>query len=222
MGDIAEVLVFNRALNLAEIRVVENHLSAKYAIPLAAGANFYAGDDPAKGDYDLDVFGVGRVDAANKLLEAGAAGFGFQAVDGSLGDGEFLMAGHKKPTNAWVSTDLPAGSGIRLRWDRVWYVDATGTTDALFAFGFTDGGLSPQTLQPAEYYALLYSPTNAFQFSVLAAGQWNGPDQIFFTLSASQIQDGYYTLGIAVPEPASLVLLVLGAVGLLLVRRRLA
>ncbi|MCS7303980.1 MAG: PEP-CTERM sorting domain-containing protein, partial [Thermoguttaceae bacterium] len=207
-------------LNLAEIRVVENHLSAKYGIALASAADFYTGDDPAKGDYDLDVFGVGRVNATNKLLEAGSAGFGFQAVDATLGDGEFLMAGHKKATNAWVSTDLPAGSGIRLRWDRVWYVDTTGTMDALFAFGFTDGGLSPQTLQPAEYYALLYSPTNAFQFSVLAAGGWNGPDQILFTLSGSQIQDGYYTLGIAVPEPASLVLLVLGAAGLLLVRRR--
>lgn len=211
-GDLAEVLVFNRPLNLAEIRVVENHLSAKYAIPLAAGADFYAGDDSAKGDYDLDVFGVGRVDANNKLLEAGAAGFGFQAVDATLGDGEFLMAGHKKPTNAWVTTDLPGG--VRLRWDRVWYVDATGTTDALFAFGFTDGGLSPLPLQPAEYYALLYSPTNDYQFSVLAAGVWNGPDQIFFTLSGSQIQDGYYTLGIAVPEPTSLVLGLLGFLGL--------
>ncbi len=221
-GELAEVLVFNRPLNLAEIRVVENHLSAKYGIELASAADFYAGDESANGDYDLDVFGVGRVDANNKLLEAGSAGFGFQAVDATLGDGEFLLAGHKKTTNAWVTTDLPVGSGIRLRWDRVWYVDMTGTIDALFAFGFTDGGLAPQLLQPAEYYALLYSPTNAFQFSVLAAGQWNGPDQIIFSLLGNQIQDGYYTLGIAVPEPASLVLLLFGVAGLWLVRRRWA
>lgn len=217
-GDLAEVLVFNRALNQAELRVVENHLSAKYAISLASGADFYAGDDPAKGDYDLDVFGAGRVDANNKLLEAGSAGFGFQLADASLGDGEFLMAGHKKPTNAWVSTDLPVGSGLRLRWDRVWYVDATGTMDATLAFGFSDGGVLPQTLQPAEYYALLYSPTNDFEFTVLKAGEWNGPDQIFFQVLGSQLQDGYYTLGIAVPEPASVVLFVLGAAVLVLAR----
>lgn len=217
-GDLAEVLVFNRALNQAELRVVENHLSAKYGIPLASGADFYAGDDSAKGDYDLDVFGAGRVDANNTLLNAGSVGFGFQLDDASLGDGEFLMAGHKKPTNAWVSTDLPAGSGIRLRWDRVWYVDATGMMDATLAFGFTDGGVIPQTLQPAEYYALLYSPTNDFEFTVLKAGEWNGPDQIFFQMLGSQLQDGYYTLGIAVPEPASVVLLVLGAAVLVLAR----
>lgn len=48
-GDIGEVIVFNRQLNLAETHVIENHLSAKYDIPLTAN-DFYAGDDPGKGD----------------------------------------------------------------------------------------------------------------------------------------------------------------------------
>lgn len=218
-GDVAEVLVFNRPLNLAEGAVVVNHLSAKYAIPLAAN-DFYAGDNPAQGNYDFDVFGAGRADASNKLLEAGMAGMGIQLADASLGDGEFLLAGHKTPVNSWVATDLPAFA--LQRWDRVWYLDKTGNLDALLAFGFSDGGVSPPSLVPGAEYVLLYSPTNAFDFSILQwGGNVNGPDQVQFSLANSLLQDGYYTLATArVPEPASAVLLIAGALAIAFVRRR--
>lgn len=71
----------------------------------------------AKGTYDLDVFGAGRVDASNVLYEAGSAGMGIALSDATLGDGEFLLAGHKTPTNSWVTTDLPTYADQR--WDRV-------------------------------------------------------------------------------------------------------
>lgn len=220
-GDVAEVLVFNRQLNLAEGAVIVNHLSAKYAIHMAAN-DFYAGDNPGLGDYDRDVFGAGRVDASNKLLEAGMAGMGIQLVDATLGDGEFLLAGHKTPTNNWVTADLP-GFALQ-RWDRAWYLDKTGSLDAVLAFGFADGGVSPPSLVPGAEYVLLYSPTNAFDFSILQwGGVVNGPDQVQFSLANSLLQDGYYTLATAlVPEPATAGLLALGAAvaGMIGLRRR--
>jgi len=220
-GDIGEVIAFNRKLNLAEIRVVENHLSAKYDIALAAN-DIYAGDDSINGDYDLDVFGAGRVDASNLLYEAGNAGMGVLLNDATLGDGEFLLAGHKMPTNSWVTTDLPGF--VDQRWDRVWYVDKTGGLDATLSFGLADAGL-PVVPPAAEHdFVLLYSPTNAFDFTIL---DWNADvymERISFNLAEGDLLSGYYTLATArVPEPATLALFALGALLLApLARRRLA
>ena len=217
-GDIGEVIVFDRQLNLAEIRVIENHLSAKYDIPLADN-DFYVGDDAMQGDYDLDVFGAGRVDASNLLYEAGSAGMGIELSDASLGDGEFLLAGHETPTNSWVTADLPMFADQR--WDRVWYVDKTGNLDATLSFGLADGGL-PVAPPAAEHeFVLLYSPTNAFEFSIL---DWDADmymERISFNLTNRDLLDGYYTLATArVPEPASSVLIGLGALLLLPMARR--
>ncbi len=220
-GDIGEVLVFDRELNLAEITVVENHLSAKFDIPLVAG-DYYAGDAPGNGDYDWDVFGAGRVDAGNVLREAGAAGMGIQLHEASLADGEFLLAGHKTETNAWVDADLP-GFALQ-RWERVWFLDQTGEVEPMLAFGFSDGGVTTPTLGPGEEYVLLYSPTNDFDFSILSwGGDLYGP-QVRFDVAASLLQDGYYTLATArVPEPATCGLLASGVLLLLpIVRRRRA
>ena len=165
-ADLAEILFFNRALNTAERLVISNALGAKYGIGLGA-ADRYAGDNPANGDYDLEVFGIGRVDAGNVVASAGAAGFGIQEANDSLGDGEWAFAGHATPTNSI----LDAG-----RWERVWYVDATGQVDAVLAFDFSDAGLAlpPTQITPP----LLYASTPALSFTDLGlTGTMNG-DQV--------------------------------------------
>lgn len=201
-GDIGEVIVYDRVLNLAERSIVENALSAKYAIPLAAG-DYYTGDDAAKGDYDLDVFGIGRVDAANAVYNSGAAGLGILAAGGTLGDNEWVLAGHRAAVNSLV-----ADSGY-LRWNRVWNIDVTGNVDISLTFDFSDAGLTP--LGSGQPVALLYSPTNAFQFVGLEVAGTVYGDQVSFFVPGALLLDGYYTLGI-VPEPASISLLAFGAI----------
>ena len=206
-GDIAEVVVYDRVLNSAERRIVENALSAKYNIPLSAG-NVYTGDDPAKGDYDLDVFGIGRVDAANQALAAGAAGLGILALNGSMGDDEWVLAGHKTPTNSI----LPSGI-----WERVWYIDVTGGVDAMLMFDFSDAGLAlpPGQITPA----LLYASSPALNFTTIGDPGTLDGDRVQFSLTG--LQSGYYTLSTAaIPEPATLTVLALGALGLAARRRR--
>jgi len=217
-GDIAEVIVFDRQLNKAELRVIENHLSAKYDIPLDDN-DFYVGDDSGNGDYDLDVFGAGRVDDANLLYEAGSAGMGITLSDATLGDGEFLLAGHKTPTNSWVTTDLPEFADQR--WDRVWYVNKTGSLNATLSFGAEDAGLS-FTLPAAEHeFVLLYSPTNDFNFSIRSWNAYVQLEQVSFDLASGRLLDGYYTLATArVPEPASAALIGFGALLLVPLARR--
>ncbi len=200
-GNIAEVVVYNGLLNDAERVIVENYLSSKWNVPLGAN-DFYSGDTPAAGDYDRDVFGVGRVNAANETRNSGAAGFGIFAP--GLDDNQWVLAGHKVPVNSLTGADMQP---TFLRWDRVWYVDATGRPDVTLGFDFSDGGLTP----PAQgVYALLFSPTSAFNFTVLPVGATVSGDTVTFNLPGSLLNDGYYTLGI-VPEPASLALLLVGA-----------
>jgi hypothetical protein len=226
-GDIAEVVVYNRQLNSAERSIVENSLSAKYNVgstlsgsDWTLGANdHYSGDLGSKGNYDRDVFGIGRVDATNQVINAGSAGLGIMTTNGSLGDGDWVLAGHKVATNSWITgTDLPGGVGPRS--DRVWYIDKTGSVDVDLTFGLADAGL---TVPTTGGYVLLFSPTNAFSFSVLDVSptiSGSGPNlAISFSVPDALLRSGYYTLAM-VPEPASLVLLAIGGLGLVIVRRR--
>ena len=66
-GQIGDVLAFSRALTTVEKLVIENSLAAKYGITLGAG-DIYAGDNPALGDYDRGVIGVGGQAVANVAL----------------------------------------------------------------------------------------------------------------------------------------------------------
>jgi len=194
-GDVGEVVVYDRELNSAERQVVENYLSAKYDIPLAAN-DHYTGDDAAKGDYDLDVCGIGRVDAANQLTLAGSAGFGIRA-NGTLADGDWVMAGHKTPTNALTRDDVPTGYA---RYGRVWYVDPTGSPSATLAFDPNMEGMP--TTAPGTQFALVHSATNAFNFSKVDAAPTVSGDQVGFSLSDTQLQAGYYTLRQSAPTSA--------------------
>lgn len=205
-GALGEVMAFGRQLVDSERQIIENHLSAKYDITLAEN-DHYAGDNPAQGDYDLDVIGIGRVGQTDFVRTAGAQGFGFAA--GDLENGEWLMAGHKSPTNQWVSDDLPQEADAR--WARAWYLDVTGEFDATLAFNFDDAGLAAPS--PEKPLVLLYSQTNAFDFSILPGNPTVQDGTVLFDLSAAQLVDGYYTLA-TVPEPSATVLLVLGLIGL--------
>ncbi|MFW5692606.1 MAG: hypothetical protein ACOCWL_00175, partial [Thermoguttaceae bacterium] len=182
--------------------------------PLAAN-DLYVGDDPARGDYDRGVFGVGRVDGDNRVLGAGADGMG--VVADTLEDGHWLLAGHNAPTNAWVTDDVPGGLA---RWQRVWYLDATGDLPATtLLFDHQDGGLAIP--DPDRPLALLYSPTNDFDFSLLAEDPTVYGGLAMFDLAAGGLQDGYYTLA-TIPEPSTLALAlpVLLALGVWRSRRR--
>ncbi|MBK8949384.1 MAG: hypothetical protein IPM68_11160 [Flavobacteriales bacterium] len=129
-GDIAEVIVFNTALNATQRLVVANYLAAKYGLTLGTG-DLYTQDNPGAGNFDHDVAGIGRTNSGD--LHTAARGSGIVLIDkaahSGLQDNEFMLWGHDGGAlGTWGVGDLP--TGVQGRWQRVWRVsevDASGS-----------------------------------------------------------------------------------------------
>jgi hypothetical protein len=187
-GDYAEMIVHGRCLNGAERTIIENYLSAKWATALdvAGGAlDVYEGDTPAKGNHDYDVVGIGNL-GGQKVTSSGAAGFGIaeRGINDVLSPGEWILAGH----NGAPAASVPGDRG----WGRVWYVDVTGGADAVLTFDASDAG----TVIPRGDYRLRYRAANVNPWTTLEVPPSVLGDSVSFTLTASQMRDGYYTLEI--------------------------
>ncbi len=224
-GYIAEVLFYDTPPNEAGQLITENYLSSKYNIGgTVAGpdttlgtADRYAGDLTANGDYDIDVFGIGRVDASNELLSGNSAGLQIDAI-GSLLDDEWMLAGHKTADNGFMPVSLPI-SDPALRWERTWYLDDRASVGAELTFDFSDADLLVPDV--ARDFVLLYSSLPALDFSAVAGlTPTVAGDSVTFLLADGDISSGYYTLGFAVPEPSTCILGLIGLLGLASYRRR--
>lgn len=204
-GDYAEAIVFSNTVNSAQRSIIENHLSSKYEISIVGDR--YSGDSPGNGNYDYDVFGIGRVDLSNQQLSGGSQGFGFETT--SLDDDEWLLAGH----NNIVSTTA-------LKWDRAWYLQPTNLDgDELLdlAFDWSDAGVASFD---ATFTRLLFSSISSGPFTSVAIGTYSGDRLSFMGIASASFPVGYYTIGI--PEPSALVIAMVGACAALFVHRRRA
>ena len=196
-GDVGEVIVYSRVVNTAERIITDNYLGSKYDIsPIAVDR--YDGDTTANGDFDLDVFGVGRRDdgpVPGQVTSLKSAGLGIDIAAG-LDDDEFIMAGHREPDNARLAN----------QWGRVWYVDPhslSGDENVTLTFDFLEAGLGTEGPEGLYDFKLLFSATDPDALSPLGFTPSVGTNQVSFALGAS-LEEGYYTLGF-VPEPATFV-----------------
>ena len=149
IGDYAEVIYFSSALNSAQQIIIENYLAAKFNGALSAGTDLYDEDDPANGNYDYDVAGIGRIDAANLHDDSRGTGIVRILNPTGLDDNEFLFWGHDNCIQqATITSDVPAG--IPARFCRVWRVSEVNTAGAAVDVGGIDmrwdlTGLGPVT-----------------------------------------------------------------------------
>jgi hypothetical protein len=216
-GQIAEVLFYDTPLNQAQRLITENYLSSKFNVgPTVSGVNRtlgvndrYVGDLDTNGHFDRDVIGVGQINSEASTLSA-SAGFAIQISSG-LDNGDFLLAGHKVVTN---SID-------EFQWSRVWFLDnrLDGNESLTLSFDWSDSGLGPVD---AALVDLMFSTTENGEFTSIATGILAGDTVTFTGLTASQLLNGYYTLGVVppAPEPSSFFLLAGGAMALASRRRR--
>lgn len=195
-GDFAEIIHFNYAPNTAEHIIVQNYLSAKYDILINANDR-YAGDDPANGDYDKNVIGIGAESSGSHTESIDSKGLNIKLNSGSVfSAGDYLFAGNNVPVNESIFTDIAGVTGLEARWKRIWYFDKTGTgsftTD--ITFDISEGGFSGNA-GVASNYKLLYRAGTTGNWTDAGTATSVSGDKILFDNNSLSNGDGYYTIG---------------------------
>lgn len=139
-----EVIVFNSVLNTAQIRIIENYLSAKYG-GISISNDQYTMDN-AGTDFDYDVAGLGRIDASNLHDDAQSSIVEILSPS-SLSDNDFLYFGHNGGVLQSNSTDLP--TGIQSKLQRIWGVSEVNNIGTVtIRFDLTNlGSVTPSDLR---------------------------------------------------------------------------
>ncbi|AEA43622.1 T9SS type A sorting domain-containing protein [Fluviicola taffensis] len=197
-GYISEIIMYRTKVNDAQRIIINNHLSAKYDIPLTSN-DLYFGDNPGNGNYDRNVAGIGRdaTGATNsQFAPSTSAGMGIQSISG-LDNNDYIIAGHAFLTNSEITTDVAGISGTNIsRWQRIWYIDITNTgavNTTNMTFDMSDGGMAGVNLGVTSNYILIYRPNQFGPWTEIAAANSIIGDQINF-INQSLTLDGYYTL----------------------------
>lgn len=192
-GNVGELIVTNIIYNQAQRRIVYNYLSAKYDINIGAEDVF-----AYEATHGYDVFGIGRVDAANTHNDAQGPGIVRMNNPSDLGDNEFMLIGHDNGAiNNWVSTELPQHNSTDYRrLSREWRASETGDVGNVKLTLSNSDLSSPPSGFPNNYVLMVdddgdfTSGATIYQLVQETAGQYalNGVD-----LSGGK----YFTIGLA-------------------------
>ncbi|MCD4735124.1 MAG: hypothetical protein K8R53_03700, partial [Bacteroidales bacterium] len=122
-GDIAEIIVYNNAINNAARIVVENYLSSKYGIDISGNSiDFYSNEST----HPYGVTGIGQIGGA-----AHSAAYSDKIIQlnnpSDLNNDEYLFTGHDgQGITSWTTTEIPSGVESIQRLGREWILEETG------------------------------------------------------------------------------------------------
>ncbi len=135
-GDIAEVIAYTVDLNSAQQVIMANYLAAKYGLSLGAD-DIYVQDDPANGNYDHEVAGIGRISATSLQNASRGSGIVQISAPSNLDNNEFLIWGHDNGVlGYWGVGDKP--TGVQGRLGRTWRVSEVNKSKAPVDVGAID------------------------------------------------------------------------------------
>jgi hypothetical protein len=136
VGDVAEIIIFNVRVNSAQRIIIDNYLAAKFGLALAVN-DLFVQDNPANGNFDFNVAGIGRVDASNLHNDAQGTGIVRILNPSGLGNNEFLIWGHNNELDQATNiSDVPAT--VEARFERVWRVNEVNAAGAAVNVGAVD------------------------------------------------------------------------------------
>ncbi|MBN8575845.1 MAG: T9SS type A sorting domain-containing protein [Cytophagales bacterium] len=127
-GDLTETIIYNAKINQVQRILIENYLSSKYNIALAA-SDLYSQDTPANGNYDFNVAGIGQAGDGSRHIDAKGPGIVRIWNPKDLANAEYLVWGHDTGALAGTTSGVD-GVLIRQRLIRIWRVSETGDVGA--------------------------------------------------------------------------------------------
>lgn len=132
-GKIAEVAVYSRVLNAAELQLVHNYLGAKYNLNLA-GNDIYA----YQATHKYDAAGIGMTSGVSST--SGRGNIVEMNSASSLANDDFIMFAHNNATTNPTTTGTPSGySGTGEMMTRVWRADKTNDVGTVTVNFYLDG-----------------------------------------------------------------------------------
>ena len=183
-ADYAEVIHYNYALNDVERLLVNNYLAGKYGLALST-TDVYKQDDPANGDYDFDIAGIGRKSAGVEVLEARGSGMMTVGNPRDLNDDEYLLWGHDGGdlTFATPTTSLPLFDALA---ERTWRISESSLSGVPVSVGAVDLTFTLPDYDPGETekLALLIDSDDDGSFAdeePVAGAAYMGDDAYRFT-----------------------------------------
>ena len=123
LGNVAEVVVYNIALNSAQRNIVNNYLAARYARTIANDLYVHTNQ------WRYEVFGVGQEADGGNLTAQGTGIVEFS--NPTLANGDYILSGHDNGDILSTTNDVPASIAPASRLQRVWRVSSTGTPGTL-------------------------------------------------------------------------------------------
>ncbi len=120
-GDVSEFLMYNEAINDAQITIVSNYLSAKYGLTITD--DFYV----FEGTHGNELIGLGQNGTETHTDSKSSDILSIKDPD-ALADGDYIFSGHDNgDITTWTSTEQMNEDGDVLRLAREWRVDVTGS-----------------------------------------------------------------------------------------------
>lgn len=122
-GNMAEIIVYNVALNSAQHNIVNNYLAARYRRTIAN--DLFTHDL----SHYFEVFGVGQEADGGNYTAQGTGIVEFS--NPTLTDGDYILCGHDNGDLNSTTNDVPASIAPASRLQRVWRVTSTGSPGTL-------------------------------------------------------------------------------------------
>jgi len=209
-GDIAEIIMYDKALSDANRLIVENYLSQKYNITITN--DFFGNSADYDSSYGEDIRGIGSDGTNTRTNSSSSDALTLREANNSLDAGEYVMFAHDGTTHVNNSTNNITDPSITNRWARDWYVEVNqggglagvngGDISVEMVFDFDEAGFASPGGVTGR--VLLYRPTLGDDFNRVFTDSYTleGSDKIVVNVPSSRLKTGYYTLGIGTPLTA--------------------